>query len=348
MTTPRPMPDLSALRARLGALPLDRAPLRRAGLLAVLLVVLLVAGRSFGPGRSAATAPVSRQEVRAETENGSATRQAAPSGWTAGRMLALLLLAGGAGGALLLHRRSAPAAGPPAALDVIETHTLGPGQTLQLVACGDDVLLLSATQHTVRLLRHWPRDRFDRSAVSFADVLASADAPASDSGEAATGPDSADEPGPSAIEAGPARLDSPAERDPAETGPIPAGPPPVDPPPAGPPPVDPPPVDPILVEPAPDLAPPFVPLASSALPAAPRERSVSPRPRLGGLVGERAHDRAPSADATAPLASPVPAPLAEALAEPARQPLAAAERPALGTPPAAPAPVLRQFQPADA
>ena len=203
MNTPRPMLDPAALRARLGALPLDRAPLRRAGLLAVLLVVLVVAGKALGPDRSAATAPASRQELRAATENGSATRDRSPSNWTAGRMLALLLLAGGAGGAFLLHRRSAPAAPTSAALDVIETHTLGPGQTLQLVACGDDVLLLSATSDAIRLLRTWPRDRFDRRAVSFADVLASAG---------------------DTIDAGLADEDEMVEMDPAEVGPLRIGP----------------------------------------------------------------------------------------------------------------------------
>ena len=179
---------LSPLRARLEAMPLDRAPLRRAGLLAGLLVVLLVAGQALGPDRAAAPPRADRQQVLSAPEKGSA----APRGWTAGRALALLLLAGGAGGAWVLHRRSAPAAPRSSALEVIETHTLAPGQTLRLVACGDDVLLLSATAEAIRLLRSWPRERFDAStggAPSFADLLAdAAELPASGSPAAAPAP----------------------------------------------------------------------------------------------------------------------------------------------------------------
>ncbi len=176
MPAPSPMLDV---RARLDALPLDRAPLRRAGLLAVLLVLLLVAGKVFGPDRAAALAPADRQTLHAPTEEVSAAPRA--SGWTGGRVLAVLLLTVGAGVALVLHRRRPTAASGGAALDVVETHPLGPGQSLRLVACGDEVLLLSVAGDGARLLRHWPRERFDGQAVSlaatgvsFADALAEA------------------------------------------------------------------------------------------------------------------------------------------------------------------------------
>ena len=169
------MPDLAALRSRLDALPLDRAPLRRAGLLSVLLVGLLVAGKAFGPDRAARQPSTADRQEAPAAENASAP---APSGWTGGRVLAVLLLAAGGGVALVLHRRAAPGPVEDPALDVIATHTLGPGQTLRLVGCGDDVLLLSATAEAITLLRHWPRERFDRGAVSFADVLADATAEA--------------------------------------------------------------------------------------------------------------------------------------------------------------------------
>ena len=174
MTVPRLPTDL---RDRLAALPLDRAPLRRAGVLTALLVVLLVAGQAFRPGRGDSRPPADRQHVQADLEK----RSAPPTGWTGGRVLALLLLAGGGGGAWLLHRRSAPAAARSSALDVIETQTLGPGQSLRLVACGDDVLLLSASSEGIRLLRSWPRDRFESSAGgALAEGLGVEDVPADD------------------------------------------------------------------------------------------------------------------------------------------------------------------------
>ncbi len=177
MSVRSPMPSLSTLRARLDALPLDRAPLRRAALLTVLLVVLLIAGKTLGAGPSAAEGASARQDLHGPAEEVSATRRS--GGWSGGRVLALVLLAVGGGFAFVLHRRSG--AGSPSAssvLDVIETHTLGPGQSLRLVACGAEVLLLSVGAEGVRLLRHWPRATFDRATVSFADALATAEADA--------------------------------------------------------------------------------------------------------------------------------------------------------------------------
>lgn len=156
------------LRQRVDTLPLDRAPLRRAGLLTVLLIVLLVLGRAFGsaPARSA-----DRQDVRSATEEVSAP--ASSPTWTGGRVLAILFLVTGGGLAFWLHRRSSgrtTAIG--STLRVLETHTLGPGQSLRLVACGDEVLLLSVASEGATLLRHWPRDTFEAAPVSFADALA--------------------------------------------------------------------------------------------------------------------------------------------------------------------------------
>ena len=171
---------MSDLRARLDALPLDRAPLRRAGLLSALLVALLVGGKAFGPSRAAALAPAPRHDLQAPTEEVSAPDR--PSGWTGGRVLALVLLAAGGAVAVALHRRRAPAA-LGAALDVIETHPLGPGHSLRLVGCGDEVLLLSVGGEGAQLLRHWPRGQFERDGVSlttptvrFSEALAEAGA----------------------------------------------------------------------------------------------------------------------------------------------------------------------------
>lgn len=186
MTRPPRMSTPSPLRAWLAALPLDRAPLRRAGLLSLLLVALLAAGKVFGPGRPVAAAALpDRNEVTASAEGVSASRPAAPrrSAWTGGRVVALVLLAAGGGIAVVLHRRRpAGGAGAAAAVDVIETRSLGPNQSLQLVACADEVLLLAVGAEGATLLRHWPRARFDGSAESspvadapsFAEVLAAA------------------------------------------------------------------------------------------------------------------------------------------------------------------------------
>lgn len=168
------MSALVSLRDRLRALPLDRAPLRRAGVLSALLVALLAAGQWLGPSpRPARAADPGRHDVRAATEDVSA--------WTPGRALALVLLLAGGGAALWLHQRRAPgAAGRASALDVLETHSLGPSHSLRLVACGGEVLLLSVGAEGARVLREWPRDRFEAAAAPptptapFADVLAEA------------------------------------------------------------------------------------------------------------------------------------------------------------------------------
>ena len=162
----RPAPILDRLRA----LPLERAPLRRAGVLAVLLVVLLVAGRLFGPSSSGpSVAETRRHDVQAAEAS-----SAPPSAWTAGRFAALLLLASGGGVAALLHRRRAGGAEAPAsALETLETHALAGGHSLRLVACGGEVLLLGVGAEGARILRAWPRAAFeaDRPAP-FADLLA--------------------------------------------------------------------------------------------------------------------------------------------------------------------------------
>ncbi|WP_412069060.1 flagellar biosynthetic protein FliO [Rubrivirga sp. IMCC43871] len=158
----------SDLRARLAALPLDRAPLRRAAVLAVLLVALLVAGKMVGPSRPA---PPARQDVQGAAEAVSAPRSD-PAAWTSGRVLAVVLLVGGGLGALVLRRRR-PATAAARRLDVLESRPLGSTPALQLVACADEVLLVSVAADGARVLRHWPRDRFDgATALAELDPLA--------------------------------------------------------------------------------------------------------------------------------------------------------------------------------
>lgn len=150
------MPDLDALRARLDALPVDRAPLRRAGLLTLLLVVLLGVTQAITPDMTPASATLGRQDMQPETETRSAPRGG--GAWVGG----VLLLALG-GGALLLMRRRRPAPTAASVLETIETHPLGPNHSLRLVACGGEVLLLDVGAEGARLLRQWPRDRFEGS-----------------------------------------------------------------------------------------------------------------------------------------------------------------------------------------
>ena len=193
-TSPRSSP-LDRLRARFDALPLDRAPLRRAGVLTALLVVLLVAGKMLSPRPTTAA---ERHDVRPATEEVSAP----PSAWTGGRVLAILFLLAGGGVAYGLHRRSpARASATGSTLEVLETHPLGPGQSLRLVACGDEVMLLSVTAEGAALLRHWPR------AALASPTAASAPAPAAPSisfadalAERATDPETASPTAPGSLD----------------------------------------------------------------------------------------------------------------------------------------------------
>ena len=165
----RPAPLLDRLRA----LPLDRAPLRRAGVLAALLALLLVAGRWLGPSSSGPSAA----EVRRHDVQAAEASSAPPPAWTAGRFAALVLLVAGGGAAAFLHRRRAGGAETPAsALEVLETHALAGGHSLRLVACGGEVLLLGVGAEGARVLRAWPRVAFDDpDGPSFADALADAE-----------------------------------------------------------------------------------------------------------------------------------------------------------------------------
>lgn len=187
---------LSALRDRAGALPLDPAPLRRAGVLSVLLVALLLAGKVFGPSPRAAAerhaVPAVQETVSAAPTPPAAVAPAPRATWTGGRVLAILLLLVGGGVALVLRKRAPGGAGGGGDIEVLASHTLAPGQTLRLVAAGGDVLLLGAGSDGVRLLRAWPRGQFGQP-PSFADALASAqdEAPPTAAPHVATAPGAA-------------------------------------------------------------------------------------------------------------------------------------------------------------
>ncbi|MEM6289136.1 MAG: flagellar biosynthetic protein FliO, partial [Bacteroidota bacterium] len=176
------MPDLAAFRARLDASAIDRAPLRRAGLLTLLLVGLLVLTQTLRPEVRPASEMLARQDVQAEAE-----RVSASGGLSAGTLTAVALLVLGGGAALWLRRRpSASGAEPEHAIEVLETHTLGPNHSLRLVACGDAVLLLDVGAEGARLLREWPRTAFEAAPASV-PALASVEVAAPEAG-AATSP----------------------------------------------------------------------------------------------------------------------------------------------------------------
>lgn len=156
------MPDRSPLRARLRTLPVDRAPLRRAGVLTLLLVALLGLTQAIRPEARPASEAFGRQDVHTETERVSAIGKV-----STGRVAAFLLLVAGGGAALWLRRRRPASGGTEAsALEVLETHPLGQGHSLRLVACGDEVLLLDVGAEGARLLRQWPRITFETESVA--------------------------------------------------------------------------------------------------------------------------------------------------------------------------------------
>jgi len=79
--------------------------------------------------------------------------------FTWGNLSALLLLLGGGGYALYMRRRVSGDGGGNA-LQPVGQLALGQGRQLRLVTCGDEVLLLGATEESVELLKTYPRDAF--------------------------------------------------------------------------------------------------------------------------------------------------------------------------------------------
>jgi flagellar protein FliO/FliZ len=88
--------------------------------------------------------------------------------FTWGNLTALLVLVGGGGYALYVRRRVSSEEGP-AALRPIGQLPLGTSQHLRLVACGDEVLLVGATEETIELLKTYPREAFDESVLDAAE-----------------------------------------------------------------------------------------------------------------------------------------------------------------------------------
>ena len=93
--------------------------------------------------------------------------------FTWGNLSALLLLLGGGGYALYMRRRVSGDGGA-SALQSVGQLPLGQTQQLRLVACGDEVLLLGATEEAVELLKTYPRDAFEDDVL---DAEAGGEAP---------------------------------------------------------------------------------------------------------------------------------------------------------------------------
>ncbi len=88
--------------------------------------------------------------------------------FTWGNLSALLVLVGGGGYALYVRRRVSSGEAS-AALRPIGQLALGQSQHLRLVACGDEVLLVGATEETIELLKTYPREAFDESVLDAAE-----------------------------------------------------------------------------------------------------------------------------------------------------------------------------------
>lgn len=88
--------------------------------------------------------------------------------FTWGNLSALLVLVSGGGYALYVRRRVSSREAS-AALRPIGQLALGQSQHLRLVACGDEVLLVGATEETIELLKTYPREAFDESVLDAAE-----------------------------------------------------------------------------------------------------------------------------------------------------------------------------------
>ncbi len=144
--------------------PLRRAAWMASGLIALWLVMQFVPK----PGMPAASAPPAATVASVDPgfDTGTVARSGLPlreerGGFSMGYVVALLILGGGAWLALKLRRDKNGARGPANTLHSLGTLTLTPGQTLHLVACGTDVLLVGQGANGVSLLATYPRDDFE-------------------------------------------------------------------------------------------------------------------------------------------------------------------------------------------
>ncbi|WP_263785548.1 FliO/MopB family protein [Salinibacter grassmerensis] len=131
----------------------------------VALWVLVQAAALVPPAEGAESADGAEREAPASP---SVSSDAGVDLFTWGNLSALLVLVGGGGYALYVRRRVSSEEGS-VALRPIGQLALGQSQHLRLVACGDEVLLVGATEETVELLKTYPREAFDESILDAAE-----------------------------------------------------------------------------------------------------------------------------------------------------------------------------------
>lgn len=134
-----------------------RTYLKRAGLFGAGLVLLWIAIQLTPTGRD--EADVYSDDAGTVAASPPAPKRTVPGIVTPGNMVAGLLLAGGIGFAIYLRRRSKskPGSVPITTLGEVP---VGQNQSLRLVECGEEILLLGITSGQINLIRSYPPDRF--------------------------------------------------------------------------------------------------------------------------------------------------------------------------------------------
>lgn len=156
---------------------LKRAALFGAGLLLLWVALQLLPGQTSPEDMLVYSDDAGTVAAQAET----ATASQAPSLFTFGNLLAVLLLGGGVVTAIYLRRRATEDVHPNAITTMGEC-PIGQGQSLRLVECGGEILLLGVASGQINLLRTYDKDRFDTAVLDgatngvpvnphFADVL---------------------------------------------------------------------------------------------------------------------------------------------------------------------------------
>ena len=120
--------------------------------MALALAVLWIATRFFTTSVPPAPADVPEEATAARVTEGAERASLFRPGYLA----AFALLAGGAGFALYLRRRSGEASPTREMLRSVGKLQLGPGQQVHLVSCGDELLVIGATNANVTLLKSFP------------------------------------------------------------------------------------------------------------------------------------------------------------------------------------------------
>lgn len=158
-----------------------RRYLKRAFLFGAGLLLLWVSLQLL-PSRTAPEQPPVYSDEAGTVASG--TQKTPPSGtlnlFAPGNLVAILLLGGGVALAVHLRRRSRTG-DAPTAITPLGEYGIGPNQSLRLVECANEVLLIGVTSGQVTLLRSYTADQFDvdcpeegakpSMGTHFADVL---------------------------------------------------------------------------------------------------------------------------------------------------------------------------------